>query len=126
MSKQKSRDRSILELGQKKLPGCRMQPRFAPFVSIVRSNVVFNCHALSEGHQLMICSLYFRLGFDLMKQVREFTAGAGSPCPERPLAAMTVEEVNFLGKMILDEVRLPLAHPTICFPNLKQNVSVGR
>lgn len=35
--------------------------------------------------------------------VREFTAGAGQPTPERPVV-MSVEEVKFLVKMMLDEI----------------------
>ena len=35
--------------------------------------------------------------------VREFTAGAGQPTPDRP-CVMSVEEVSFLGKMMLDEI----------------------
>eukprot|EP00457_Paulinella_chromatophora_P012567 gb/GEZN01012785.1/.p1 GENE.gb/GEZN01012785.1/~~gb/GEZN01012785.1/.p1 ORF type:complete len:199 (-),score=37.95 gb/GEZN01012785.1/:429-1025(-) len=35
--------------------------------------------------------------------VREFTAGAGQPTPERP-ELMSKNEVTFLGKMLLDEI----------------------
>ena len=35
--------------------------------------------------------------------VREFTAGAGQPTPNQPVP-MTEAEVDFIGKMILDEV----------------------
>ncbi len=35
--------------------------------------------------------------------VREFTAGAGQPTPEVPVA-MSREEVHFIGKMMLDEI----------------------
>ena len=35
--------------------------------------------------------------------VREFTAGAGQPTPNQPIP-MTKSEVDFIGKMILDEV----------------------
>lgn len=35
--------------------------------------------------------------------VREFTAGAGQAVPDRP-CVMSVEEVKFLGKMMLDEI----------------------
>lgn len=35
--------------------------------------------------------------------VREFTGGAGQPIPNEP-AVMSTEEVDFIGKMILDEV----------------------
>jgi hypothetical protein len=37
------------------------------------------------------------------QHVREFTAGAGQPTPERP-CLMTEDEVKFLGKMMLDEI----------------------
>jgi len=40
---------------------------------------------------------------DQASQVREFTMGAGQPCPDRP-EVMTREEVEFISKMILDEV----------------------
>ena len=42
------------------------------------------------------------------EKVREFTYEAGQPCPEKP-KLMNVEEVNFITKMILDEVwiRIP-------------------
>src|SRR5271170_2315994 len=35
--------------------------------------------------------------------VREFTQGAGQECPDHP-CAMTLEEVNFISKMVLDEL----------------------
>lgn len=35
--------------------------------------------------------------------VREFTAGAGQAVPDRP-CVMSVEEVKFLGEMMLDEI----------------------
>jgi predicted HAD superfamily Cof-like phosphohydrolase len=35
--------------------------------------------------------------------VREFTSGAGQPCPDFP-EPMNESEVDFIGKMILDEV----------------------
>ena len=37
------------------------------------------------------------------EDVREFTAGAGQPTPDTP-QPMTEAEVDFIGKMILDEV----------------------
>jgi len=40
---------------------------------------------------------------DQASQVREFTIGAGQPSPDRP-EVMTREEVEFISKMILDEV----------------------
>jgi predicted HAD superfamily Cof-like phosphohydrolase len=40
---------------------------------------------------------------DQASHVREFTIGAGQPCPDRP-EVMTKEEVEFISKMILDEV----------------------
>ena len=36
------------------------------------------------------------------EHVREFTAGAGQPTPDRP-ELMTAEEVHFITKMIIDE-----------------------
>ena len=36
-------------------------------------------------------------------QVREFTSGAGQPCPNKP-SPMNDKEVDFITKMILDEV----------------------
>ena len=40
---------------------------------------------------------------DQSTQVREFTLGAGQACPDRP-EVMDAKEVNFISKMILDEV----------------------
>jgi predicted HAD superfamily Cof-like phosphohydrolase len=37
------------------------------------------------------------------EHVREFTLGAGQSCPDVP-QAMSTEEVNFLAKMMLDEI----------------------
>lgn len=36
--------------------------------------------------------------------VREFTVGAGQPCPDRPEHPMTAEEVGFIAKMMMDEI----------------------
>jgi len=41
-------------------------------------------------------------------QVREFTAGAGQPTPNQPIP-MNPTEVDFISKMILDEVMELLA-----------------
>ena len=40
---------------------------------------------------------------DQASHVRDFTVGAGQSCPDRP-EPMSKEEVNFISKMILDEV----------------------
>jgi len=45
---------------------------------------------------------------DQSSQVREFTVGAGQTCPDRP-EVMDKKEVDFISKMILDEVMELLA-----------------
>ena len=38
------------------------------------------------------------------EHVREFTKDAGQYCADKPFNPMTTEEVEFIGKMIIDEV----------------------
>lgn len=55
------------------------------------------------------------------EHVREFTAGAGQPTPNQPIP-MTTTEVDFISKMILDEVMELLAtvyEPSVAKQKLK-------
>ena len=56
------------------------------------------------------------------EKVREFTFEAGSSVPERP-QLMGIQEVNFITKMILDEVRHILRHRYGASPSPQHNIS---
>ena len=49
------------------------------------------------------------------EKVREFTFEAGQTTPDKPIGAMSIDEVNFISKMIIDEVsnKIDLKYPIL-------------